>query len=551
MSFTDINKWIVSETDTFLARQVVLERKDADCNLCQRSRTVSPSIWRSAAWALRIISLAFAMILLIIGCVSAQQFPGSPQFPGLSPSIAVNGASGGTTVTAGASMSVAVANGPGNANDWIGVCNAGAPVSSTQCDGAGYPWDYLNCTHTAPMIGVRSATCSLPAPSGAGNYYAIFFSNNSYTVLASAPFQVTVPSPSSASITLNGTSSGTTVSAGASISVAVANGPGNPADWIGVCNSGATPAPGQCDGAGYSWDYLNCTQTYPTTGSTSASCSLAAPSAGGNYIVGFFSNDTYTVLASAPFTVSGGGGGGSGSVAVTQSGTSHGIGLSAGGTQKCVWDITKSGLSAIGSGHTVVGYIHSANNADTTEMYPRAVYDNAGHTYTLSPGVHWAPYPEDIGIWYLTNIQGNPSAITFDYTQYPASGNTILDFCDIGLVEYSASGINAVVNPFNDNASSANPSLTISPTTSSLIWAFGATNSATDGSDLRTTGYHLLINNQPGDGMAVWGSNSTVSAGSITLTWNNPYWNATVCADGTHTTTGCSTVLAAVALSVP
>jgi hypothetical protein len=157
---------------------------------------------------------------------------------------------------------------------------------------------------------VSSATCSLSAPNVARNYYAGFFSNNTYNVLASAPFQVTVPSPSS--ITVNGASGGTTVSAGASMSVAVANGPGNRADWIGVCNSGATPAFGQCDGAGYSWDYLNCTQTYPNTGTTSASCSLATPGAGGNYIVGFFSNDTYTVLASAPLTVSGGGGGGGG-----------------------------------------------------------------------------------------------------------------------------------------------------------------------------------------------------------------------------------------------
>ena len=135
MSVTDIDKWIVGETDVFLAPQVVLGRKDADCNLRQGSRTVSSSIWRSATWALRVVSLAFAMILLIVGCVAAQQ---------IQPSISVNGASGGTTVTAGASLSVAVANGPGNATDWIGVCNAGVPISPQQCDYAGYSWDYLS-----------------------------------------------------------------------------------------------------------------------------------------------------------------------------------------------------------------------------------------------------------------------------------------------------------------------------------------------------------------------------------------------------------------------
>ena len=71
---------------------------------------------RSELTMLRIISLAFAMILLMAGRVAAQQ---------TQPSISVNGATGGTTVTARASMSVAVANGPGNATDWIGVCNAG------------------------------------------------------------------------------------------------------------------------------------------------------------------------------------------------------------------------------------------------------------------------------------------------------------------------------------------------------------------------------------------------------------------------------------------
>ena len=136
MSFTDINEWIVGETDIFLAPQGVLGTKDADCNLRQRSRTVSSSIWRSATWTLRIISLAFAMILLIAGSVSAG-------------SITVNGASGGTTVSAGASMSVEVADGPGNRADWIGVCNAGATPAFEQCDDAGYSWDYLNCTQTA------------------------------------------------------------------------------------------------------------------------------------------------------------------------------------------------------------------------------------------------------------------------------------------------------------------------------------------------------------------------------------------------------------------
>jgi hypothetical protein len=242
--------------------------------------------------------------------------------------------------------------------------------------------------------------------------------------------------------------------------------------------------------------------------------------------------------------------GSSGVPTIIQKITNHDVGSSpSNGTQKCVWQFSQP----IGTDDTVVGYVHSTNYYDNTEMYPKAVYDNAGHTYNLSPGVHWAPYPEDIGIWYLTNIQRNPNTLTFDYAQYPASGNTVLNGCDLGFVEYSGvTGISAVVNPVNDNASGPSPSLTISPTTSSLIWVFGATNSGPgDGSDLLTSGYSLLVNNEPTDGMGVWGSNSTVSPGSITLTWNNSrYWNATVCGDGTATTTGCTTIMAAVALSV-
>jgi hypothetical protein len=64
---------------------------------------------------LRIISLAFAMLVIIVGGVAAQRVhPTRPVgIPGMPPPppITVNGASGGTMVTAGASMSLAVANG--------------------------------------------------------------------------------------------------------------------------------------------------------------------------------------------------------------------------------------------------------------------------------------------------------------------------------------------------------------------------------------------------------------------------------------------------------
>ena len=190
----------------------------------------------------------------------------------------------------------------------------------------------------------------------------------------------------------------------------------------------------------------------------------------------------------------------------------------------------------------MVGFAHTDQHSDTAEAYPESITDNAGNRYNLTAGVHWAPYPEDIGMWYLTDVQGNPTTFYFNF---PAG--TTGTHCNAGLVEYSgATTVSAVAGPIA-TASSPYPSLKISPKTSSLIWAFGATNSVDDGSDLLTPGYSLLINNQRTEGLAVWGSNSPVR--NDVLIWTNPYWNATICADGTHTSTGCSTLMMAAAIN--
>src|SRR5262249_29769631 len=59
-------------------------------------------------------------------------------------------------------------------------------------------------------------------------------------------------------ITVNGTSTGSTVSAGSTLTVAVSGGPGNKTDWMGICSTG-TPSSMNCRAA-YEWAYLNCTQ---------------------------------------------------------------------------------------------------------------------------------------------------------------------------------------------------------------------------------------------------------------------------------------------------
>jgi hypothetical protein len=227
-------------------------------------------------------------------------------------------------------------------------------------------------------------------------------------------------------------------------------------------------------------------------------------------------------------------------LAVVQTLTDHGVSSArANGTQKCVWQFSQ----AIGTGDTVVGYVHSADQNDQTEMYPQSVTDNAGHTYNLSPGVHWVPWPEDIGIWYLTNIQGNPNTFTFDYTQYLDSGGTVLDFCDVGFAEYSGANSVTVANPFL--VSGTSPSITISPMTPSLIWAFASPYEGS-ASSMLNSGYSLIIDNLSTDDMAVWGSNSIVPSSPLTLNWNAPAGNKNPC-DSTGNN-GCPTVVAAVAV---
>jgi hypothetical protein len=317
---------------------------------------------------------------------------------------------------------------------------------------------------------------------------------------------------------------------------------------MGVCNSGVPVSSTQCNGAGYSWDYLNCTQTAPTTGVTSATCSLPAPSAAGNYNAVFFSNNTYSVLASAPFGVTvpvSGGGGSGGNISIVQApNITPGGGLL--NNNSC--SLT---APAVGAGDAVVGFLHGPLGPTLN-----SVTDNAGNTYTKTASVRWQPYSEKITVWYLANVQGSPTTFTFNF-----SGSltpTDLNFCNMGFVEYAgASNINAVVGPIDDDSSSL-PSITITPTTTSMIWGMSATdttgtnncavNSGQNG-DLTNTGYIVLVNNCPHDGIGVFGSPASVPASPVTLSWTNSYWNASVCADGSQTTTGCSTLMAAAAIN--
>jgi hypothetical protein len=107
------------------------------------------------------------------------------------PSIKVAGLNG-AVVTVGSSLAISVANGPGNARDWVGLAQAGSADTNYTS------WVYLDGLSIPPAIPLKSATVVMTAPNVAGSYEARFYLNDGYTVLARTTFTVggaTVPSP--------------------------------------------------------------------------------------------------------------------------------------------------------------------------------------------------------------------------------------------------------------------------------------------------------------------------------------------------------------------
>jgi hypothetical protein len=127
---------------------------------------------------------------------------------------------------------------------------------------------------------------------------------------ASAIFNVGVipppppPPPPAPTIWVNGSKSGAMVAPNTAMSIVVAGGPGNRADWVGI----ATPSQPQNTETEYAYLVTGTTQRPPvgTPGVTSATLSLLAPSATGDYEARFYADDgvsTLSLLATAPFVV--------------------------------------------------------------------------------------------------------------------------------------------------------------------------------------------------------------------------------------------------------
>ena len=192
-----------------------------------------------------------------------------------------------TTVAAGATVTATIANGPGNASDWVGLVDANA------ADGTYVDWKYLNGTRTRPGAGMTGAAVPFTMPATPGTYNVRFFLNDSWVKLAtSATITVTPPAPPA--ITL----SATTIAPGGTVTATIANGPGNAGDWVGLLGASAA------DGTYVDWKYLNGMQTRPGAGVTGAAVAFVMPATPGTYNVRFFLNDSWVKLAtSATITV--------------------------------------------------------------------------------------------------------------------------------------------------------------------------------------------------------------------------------------------------------
>jgi hypothetical protein len=206
-----------------------------------------------------------------------------------SASLLVNGTAPVTGVTASASGNVTVApsGGPANTTDWVALAAIGT------ADNSYLDWQYLNGTKSAPSTGSSSATLTFAMPSTLGTYVFRFFANNGFGRLA---FSTNVTVISTASLQVNSTSLPNWVTVGprTNVTVSVSSGPGNTTDWVELVPVG-TPDSGFIE-----WQYLNGSQTAPSSGSTSATLTFTTPAGFGNYEFRFFANNGYTRLAISP-----------------------------------------------------------------------------------------------------------------------------------------------------------------------------------------------------------------------------------------------------------
>jgi hypothetical protein len=187
-----------------------------------------------------------------------------------------------TSVATGAPVTATIANGPANTGDWVGLYMVGAP------DASYVDYRFLNGLKTLPASGLSSATLTFTMPTVPGTYQFRFFANNVFTLLATSA-TITVGGGGGGAPTV--TASATSVARGGTVNAIVANGPANPADWVGLYLVGAS------DGQYVDYKFLNGTKIVPSTGVSSATISFTVPTTPGTYELRFYANNLYTLLA--------------------------------------------------------------------------------------------------------------------------------------------------------------------------------------------------------------------------------------------------------------
>ena len=201
-----------------------------------------------------------------------------------SPAITVAGvvfSVSATAVAPGGTVTATIGNGPANAKDWVALYAVG--------NAAEVDWKFLNGSRTAPAAGVADATLSFTLPTTPGTYVLRLYRDDTYTVLASGPIMTV------AAASLTFTLSATTAAPGGIVTATIAGGPGNRKDWVALYAVGGSIE--------LDWKFLNGLRTAPTVGASGATVSFTMPTTPGAYVLRFYANDTYTVLATAPITV--------------------------------------------------------------------------------------------------------------------------------------------------------------------------------------------------------------------------------------------------------
>ena len=196
--------------------------------------------------------------------------PPEPTTPTLTPST--------TTAEPGASVTVTLEGGSGDAGDWLAL----APVGSSAAS-------YLAFTKVGAGITTRDWTVTMPQTEG--QYEFRLFINNGYVqVAASAPITVeTPPPPEPTTPTL--TPSATTAAPGTAVTVTLEGGSGDAGDWLALAPVGSSAA-----------SYLTFTKV--GTGVTMRDWTVTMPQTAGQYEFRLFINNGYVqVAASPPITV--------------------------------------------------------------------------------------------------------------------------------------------------------------------------------------------------------------------------------------------------------